>query len=233
MFGLVSCGGGVANVGTNISHNLALALPIAATVTLLKNAFTAHEFISQIHKRSIVTFASRDVRVAWRIKLFAGTETSRDYCSNTQFKDESIMGDFGQNDDYRDRHPDELPVSQHPPTDESQCPDSSRPYGVTETPQHALGSQSCIVEGLAGGPSRPLLDLDGSPASLGALEPLIRKKSTSRKQRIAKSLPDPNWRMPPDALGLHEAPQRTTSYPPVHNVEQTPTNRGSSICGHR
>lgn len=150
------------------------------------------------------------------------------------------MGGFGQNGDYYDQHPDELPQSQRPPTEESQRPDASFPGGDTQMLQYALGSQNITAEGLIVGPSRSLARRDGSQASLDGLESqaaVLPKKPTVPKR---SSPLNPNWQLPANVLNLHETPQRTPSYPSIHsnsnykpNYEQTPTKRGSGIFSQR
>jgi hypothetical protein len=152
------------------------------------------------------------------------------------------VGGFGQNGDYYDQHPDELPQSQRPPTEESQRPDSSIPGGETQMLQFALGSQNSTAKRPAGAPSRSA-GLNGSQASLDALEsqvPILRSKATFPKKKIASSPPDPNWKLPSNVLNLHETPQRTPSYPSIHsnsnykpNYEHNSTNRGSSMFSQR
>jgi hypothetical protein len=153
------------------------------------------------------------------------------------------MGGFGQNGDYYDQHPDELPQSQRPPTDESQRPDASFPGGDTQMLRYALGSQFGIAKGPTAGPSGPLAGRDGSQPSLDALEsqvPLFHQKQTFPRKKIVSSPPDPNWKMPSNIMDLHETPQRTPSYPSVHSnsnykpkYEQTPTKRSSGIFSQK
>lgn len=181
--------------------------------------------------------------MAWSDEVFVGTETSRGRCSSSQFDYGGFMGGFGQNGDYYDQHPDELPQSQRPPTEESQRPDASLPGGETQMLQYALGSHNSAAKGPNVGPSRSLAGLIGSQASLDALEsqiPTFRRKSNPPKKKIASSPPDPNWKMPSNVLNLHETPQRTPSYPSLHsnsnyrpNYEETSTKRGSGVFSQR
>ena len=171
-------------------------------------------------------------------QTICSTETSHGNCSSSLFDYGGFIGGFGQNGDYYDQHPDELPQSQRPPTEESQRPDASLPSGETQMLQYALGSQNSTAKRPTVGPA-----LNRSQASLDALEsqvPIFRSKTKFPKKKIASSPPDPNWKMPSNILDLHETPQRTPSYPSLHsisnykpNYEQTSTKRGSSIFSQR
>ena len=109
--------------------------------------------------------------------------------------------------------------------------------------QYALGSHNSTTNRHTVGPSRTHVGLNGSQASLDALEsydPNLRSKTTFPKKKITSSPPDPNWKMPSNILDLHETPQRTPSYPSIHsnmiyqpNYEQTSAKPGSSIFTQR
>lgn len=154
-----------------------------------------------------------------------------------------FTGGFGQNGDYYDQHPDELLQSQRPPTEESQRPDASLPGGETQMLQYALGSQKSTAKCATVGPSRTLAGLNGSQASLDALEsqvPNFHGRTNFPRKKITSSPPDPNWKIPSNVLNLHETPQRTPSYPSIHsnsnyqpNYEQTSVRQGSSIFSQR
>lgn len=143
------------------------------------------------------------------------------------------IGGFGQNGDYYDQHPDELPQSQRPPTEESQRPDASFPGGDTQMLQYALGSQNSTSKHPTVGPSRTLVGLHGSQAALEALEsqvPNFRSKTHFPRKKITNSPPDPNWKMPSNVLNLRETPQRTPSYPSLHsNSNHQPNYEQASI----
>jgi hypothetical protein len=176
------------------------------------------------------------VSVMRRPKVFVGTETSRNYYSSSHFDYGGFVGGFGQNGDYYDQHPDELPQSQRPPTEESQRPDASFPGGDTQMLQYALGSQNSTAKGPTVGPSRYLAGLDGPQASLDALESQVPIFHRSPKKKIVSSPPDPDWKMPANVMDLYETPQRTPSYPSLQsnlnykpNYEQTPAKHSSGI----
>jgi len=181
--------------------------------------------------------------VPWRVKLFVGTEASHGYFSSDQFDYAGVLGGFGQNGDYYDHNPDELPQSQRPPTEESQRPDASIPGGDTQILRYALGSQYSTAKNPVVGPSGPHAGLRRSQASLDALESqdaITRRESNFPKKKTVSSPLDPNWQLPSNAVGLYETPQVMPSYASIHskssyrsNYEQTSAKRGSGIFSQR